>query len=103
MNQERCTMQKIDFDQTYVVSGEISHREIEGQILLLRPDDHCLYTVNGTGKFIWIEILKRKPVSMIAKNLAKSFNISEEKACKDVLKFVRDLEEKKIIVKERKK
>jgi len=103
MNQEELSMGKFKFDQLYVMNEEIAYREIEGQILLLRPDDHSLYTVNGSGKFIWLEILKRKPVSMIAKNLAKSFNISEEKACKDVLKFVRDLEKKKIIVKERKK
>ena len=92
-------MQIIDLDQLYVVNGEISHREIEGQILLLRPDDHFLYTVNGSGKFIWLEILKRKPVSTIAKNLAKKFNVLEEKAYKDVLKFVRELEKKGIIIK----
>ncbi len=92
-------MQKIDLDQLYFVNEEISHREIEGQILLLRPDDHFLYTVNGSGKFIWLEILKRKPVSTIAKNLAKKFNVLEEKAYKDVLKFVRELEKKGIIIK----
>jgi len=96
---KRCTIPKIDFDQLYVVNEEISYREIEGQILLLRPDDHFLYTVNGSGKFIWLEIVKRKPISTIAKNLAKKFNVSEEKAAKDVLKFVSELEKKEIIVK----
>ncbi len=88
-------------DSIYSISEEISHREIEGQILLLRPDDNFLYTVNGTGKLIWLEILKRKPVSTIAKNLAKEFNLSEEKAGKDVLKFVRELERKRIIFKKK--
>jgi len=92
-------MGKFKFDQLYVMNEEIAYREIEGQILLLRPDDHSLYTVNGSGKFIWLEILKRKPVSTIAKNLAKKFNVSEEKACKDVLRFVRELEKKTIIIK----
>ena len=92
-------MKKIDLDRLYVVNEEISHRVIEGQILLLRPDDHFLYTVNGSGKFIWLEIARRKPISTIAKNIAKKFNISEGRAIKDVLKFVRDLEKKGIIVK----
>ena len=99
MNQEELSMGKFKFDQLYVMNEEIAYREIEGQILLLRPDDHSLYTVNGSGKFIWLEILKRKPVSTIAKNLAKKFNVLEEKAYKDVLKFVRELEKKGIIIK----
>ena len=86
-------------DSIYSISEEISHREIEGQILLLRPDDHFLYTVNGSGKFIWLEIAKRKPISTITKNLAKKFDISKERAIKDVIKFVIDLEKKGIIVK----
>jgi hypothetical protein len=96
-------MTKKKNDTIYLVSKEISHREIEGQILLLRPDDHFLYTVNGSGKFIWLEILKRKPLSTIAKSLSRKFNISEEMANEDVHKFVRDLEKKKIIAKERKR
>lgn len=92
-------MSEKETDQIYSINEEISHREIEGQILLLRPDDHFLYTVNGSGKFIWQEIVKRKPVSAIVKSLSKKFDISEEMANKDVLSFVKDLEKKEIIVK----
>ena len=96
-------MPKEKTDTIYAINKEISHREIEGQILLLRPDDNFLYTVNGSGKFIWLEITKRRPVSTIAKNLSRKFNISEEKAVGDVLRFAKDLEKKGIIVKAKKR
>ena len=96
-------MPKEKTDTIYAINKEISHREIEGQILLLRPDDHFLYTVNGSGKFIWLEIMKRRPVSTIAKNLSRRFNIPAEKAVGDVLRFVKDLEKKGIIVKAKKR
>jgi len=92
-------MPKEKTETIYSINKEISHREIEGQILLLRPDDHFLYTLNGSGKFIWLEIIKHKPVSTITKNLSRRFNIPGEKAVGDVLRFVKDLEKKGIIVK----
>ena len=92
-------MQKESLDQVFALNEDIAHREIEGQILFLRPDDHFLYTVNASGQFIWREILNKTPLSGIIGNLAIMFGISEEKAEKDVLKFIRELQRKNIILK----
>ena len=92
-------MGKEGSDDIYMVNKEIAHREIENQILFLRPDDHFLYTLNKTGKFIWGQILQKKPVAKIVKKFAKRFSISDEKANKDVLKFIKELEKKKVILK----
>jgi len=92
-------MKKESLDQVFVFNEEIAHREIEGQILFLRPDDHFLYTVNASGQFIWNEILNKTPLSGIIRNLAAKFGISEEKAEKDVLKFMRELQRKNILFK----
>jgi len=90
-------MKRNRLDQICVLNDDIAHREIEGQILFLRPDDHFLYTVNASGQFIWHEILNGTPLSGIIRNLAVRFGISGEKAEKDVLKFIRELQRKKII------
>jgi hypothetical protein len=92
-------MKEEGLDQVFVLNEDIAHREIEGQILFLRPDDHFLYTVNASGQFIWHEILNKTPLSGIIRNLSVRFGISEEKAEKDVLKFIRELQRKKIIFK----
>jgi hypothetical protein len=91
-------MKRERLDQVFVLNDDIAHREIEGQILLLRPDDHFLYTLNASGQFIWHEILNRTPLAGIIGNLAVRFGISGEKAEKDVLKFIRELQRKKIIL-----
>jgi hypothetical protein len=94
-------MKRDRLDQVFVLNEEIAHREIEGQILFLRPDDHFLYTVNASGHHIWHEILNKTPLSGIISSLAVRFGISEEKAEKDVLKFIRELQRKKIVLKDK--
>jgi hypothetical protein len=96
-------MKKTDQNQVYTVNKETVFREIEGQILLLRPNDRFLYTLNEPGKFIWLQIIKRKSIYRIARSVAKQFKISNEQATTDVLKFIADLKRKNIINKEEKK
>ena len=87
-----------DLSRVYVVNGEVAHREIEGQILILRPDDNFLYTLNGSGRLIWLGIVKKKKLATIIKNVSKEFGIPYETARGDVLSFVRELEAKGIIL-----
>ena len=56
-------MKDDDLNRICTINGEIAHREIEGQILILRPDDNFLYTLNGSGRFIWVGIAKKKKLS----------------------------------------
>jgi hypothetical protein len=81
-----------------VINNKIAYREIEGQILFLRPDDHMLLTLNATGKFVWEGIEKKKGLEKIVENFSKKFKVSEDQARKDVEHFVRDLKNKKIII-----
>ncbi len=83
----------------YTVSDEIAHREIEGQILILRPDDNFLYTLNGSGRYIWLGITRKKKLSSIIRGVSKEFGIPEDSARRDVMEFVRDLEAKGILSK----
>ena len=87
-----------DLSRVYVINSEVAHREIEGQILILRPDDNFLYTLNGSGRLIWLGIVKKKKLATIVKNVSKEFGISDETARGDVLSFVRELEAKRIIL-----
>lgn len=92
-------MDDYDLSLIYTINDEIAHREIEGQILILRPDDNFLYTLNGSGRFIWLAIAKRRKLSSIIKSVSKEFGIPENSARRDVMEFVRDLEAKGILSK----
>ncbi|MFI5322336.1 MAG: PqqD family protein [Thermodesulfobacteriota bacterium] len=90
-------MKENSLKSTYTINSEVAHREIEGQILILRPDDNSLYTLNGSGRLIWLGIAKKKKLSVIIKSVSREFGIAEETARQDVLSFVRDLEVKGIL------
>lgn len=86
-----------ELSRIYTINDEIAHREIEGQILILRPDDNFLYTLNGSGRFIWLGIAKKKKLASIIKSVSKEFGIPEDSARRDVMEFVKDLETKGIL------
>ncbi|MCI0481010.1 MAG: PqqD family protein [Candidatus Dadabacteria bacterium] len=88
-----------ELSRIYTINDEIAYREIEGQILILRPDDNFLYTLNGSGRFIWLGIAKKKKLSSIIKSVSKEFGIPEDSARRDVMEFVKDLEGKGILSK----
>jgi coenzyme PQQ synthesis protein D (PqqD) len=91
-------MKDDDLSRVFAINSEVAHREIEGQILILRPDDNFLYTLNGSGRLIWLGIVKKKKLSTIIKNVSKEFGIPDETARSDVLAFVSELEAKGIIL-----
>lgn len=92
-------MKQDELSIIYTINDEIAHREIEGQILILRPDDNFLYTLNGSGRYIWLGIAKKKKLSSIVKGVSKEFGIPEDSARRDVMEFVKDLEAKGILSK----
>ena len=90
---------KICPDVVYIFNKDVAYREIERQILFLRPKDSLLYTLNDTGRFIWHGITKKKNLTGIINDFSKEFHIPKEQAEKDVSRFISDLEKKKIIIK----
>jgi len=81
----------------YSVHEAIAVREIEGQILLLTPNDDVLYTLNKTGHFIWELLVKGMVVAQMVETLVSEYHISREKATNDLLNLLQQLEEKAII------
>lgn len=85
-------------DPKYTVSSEIAHREIEGQLLLLLPDDSYLYTLNNSGQMLWKGLLAGRGRSELAKELCDHFGLDERQALKDVGAFLTQLKRKGILV-----
>ena len=75
----------------YEPSPAIAYREIEGQILVLLPDDPELRTFNASAAFIWKRLARRTALPRIADELAREFGIERARAEADVLRFVRDM------------
>ena len=86
---------------TYAPSPAIACREIEGQLLVLLPDDPDLRTFNASAAFIWKRLARRTALSRIASELARTYGIERARAEADVLRFVRDMTRQGLLRKRR--
>jgi hypothetical protein len=85
----------------YAPSTAIAYREIEGQILVLLPDDPELRTFNASAAFIWKRLARRTALPRIVDELARAFGIERARAEADVLRFVHDLTRQGLLSKRR--
>jgi hypothetical protein len=78
-------------DQAWVMNPDVAHREIEGQLLFLTPDDDVLYTLNGTGKRVWELFAAGAGPGAIAATLVATYGIPAAQAERDVAAFFTEL------------
>jgi hypothetical protein len=81
----------------YDINPDVAHREIEGQVLLLTPDDDVLYTLNGTGKLAWELLADGSTPCEIAERIASTYAIPVEVAERDAAAFFDELERKGVV------
>ena len=83
----------ITLESICVPSEDIVSREIEGDIIIvplvsgIGNDDDELYSLNETGKAIWLELDGEKTLGQVAEALADAFSSPDDIIKKDVLGF----------------
>jgi hypothetical protein len=85
----------------YSPASGIAYRDIEGEILLLLPDDPDLYTFNASAAFIWKGLVRRRSLRRIIDELADEFRIDRTQAEADATAFVREMEEKGLLARKK--
>jgi hypothetical protein len=95
----------IDLEAVYFPSGDVVAREIEGEIIIvpivagIGDMEDELYTLNATGRAIWMKLDGKKSLKIIAEELGKEFESSLKEVEGDVIGFVNELLSRKILVK----
>ena len=56
-------------------------------------DLNTIITLNDTGAFIWKQLENETTAKAVAKELAKEYDVSDEKAEEDVLAFIQKMTE----------
>jgi hypothetical protein len=84
--------------KAYAPSPRIAYREIEGQILVLLPDDTEIYTFNAAGTLIWKGLARRHGQPRIVSDLMRAFGVDRTRAEADVVRFIRDMARKGLLV-----
>ncbi len=83
--------------ERYVPNEAVAHREVEGQILLLLPGEHDLFTLNASGRLVWLCLIAGASEQDMADALVRQFGVTGEQARADVRSLIDALVAREII------
>jgi hypothetical protein len=87
----------MDLNDIPEISEEIVVDEVDGEKIVIRPEDGKVNTLNETGAKILGLIDGKRSVNEISDEIARLYSIGKNIAQSDVLELINKLEEKKII------
>ncbi|MFQ6066731.1 MAG: PqqD family protein [bacterium] len=99
-------MDKYKLERIYAKSCDLVEREIEGEIIIVPLTSGIgdledeLFSLNKVGRDVWARIDGKKPVRAIVEELFEIYEQDRERLTADVLGFLEELEERKLVVEE---
>jgi hypothetical protein len=75
----------------YSVKGDLSSKEIGGELYLYNRKDSTISTFNGTGAFIWKSLNNGLAFDEISRRLCEEYDVLPVEAAADVSDFVKNL------------
>ncbi len=83
----------------YRQNKAVIFRQEQDEALLFNPDNADIVVINSTGCFIWNLCNGKNRKKDIVNSLVEEFDVSPSKAEEDLLKFLAELENKKLVEK----
>jgi hypothetical protein len=94
----------IDLDSAYGPSEDVVAREIEGEIIIvplvsgIGDMEDELYTLNETGRAVWLRLDGLRPLRAVVSELAVEFDAPAERIEEDVMGLLGELVRRKMVV-----
>jgi len=79
-------------------SDRVVWRDIEGEAVILNLDTGYYYNLNAVGSLIWQLLEEKKDISKIIETISKDYNISANRAKKDLDSLISDLKKEKLLL-----
>jgi hypothetical protein len=79
-------------------SDRVVWRDIEGEAVILNLDTGYYYNLNAIGSLIWRLLDEKKDISKIIETISKDYNISVNRAKKDLDSLISDLKKEKLLL-----
>jgi hypothetical protein len=76
----------------------LAWREIDGEIVIVSPNDSVLHELNGTGSVVWKQLDGRRPAAEIAARLAEQYDVSVEDALGDIETLLAELASRRLLI-----
>lgn len=81
----------------YSINGNLSSKEIGGELFIYNRKNSTIYSFNGTGVFIWNMVNKLLPFDEISSRLSAEYDVSTAEAKADIAEFVKNLRDNGLI------
>jgi len=75
----------------------LAWREIEGDVVIISPEDSLLHELNTTASFVWKQLDGGRDLTEIARLLAEEFDVAPEQALADTRELIALLERKRLL------
>lgn len=72
-------------------SPAVASRLIDGTAVLVSLDDRLMHELNPVGSHIWQELSQGRTVQELVANVGREFDVSDDRAHRDVEAFLRRL------------
>ena len=73
-------------------------RAIDGEIVIVSPNNSLLHELNETGSFVWKQLDGHRPATEIAASLAEEFDVKPEEALRDIETLVEELASRQLLL-----
>jgi len=73
-------------------------REVDGEVVIISPEDSVLHELNETASFIWKSATGERSTEEIARGLAEEFDVADAEALADTRELVQVLLQKRLLV-----
>ena len=76
----------------------LAWREIDGELVIISPEESVMHELNATGSFIWSQIDGRQTAEEIAERLAEEYGVPQDTARADTADLLGELLAKKLVI-----
>lgn len=84
-------MKSIDSDTVIMQAADAISREINGEVVLLTPEDSKVHVLDEVGSRIWQICADSASVASIIDEITAEYDVAREVARKDIIEFVGQL------------
>ncbi|MGH9709737.1 MAG: PqqD family protein [Candidatus Acidiferrales bacterium] len=75
----------------------LAWREIDGQVVIISPEDSMVHELNETASFIWKQVDSRRDAAEIARNVGIEYSVGASEVQEDTERFLSCLAKKGLL------
>ena len=79
---------KISPEDIYKTTDEVTWRDVNGELVVLRLTSGEYYSFNSVGRLTWMSISEGKSIGEVVDTIASEYDVTLEQAESDVHSFV---------------